>query len=167
MMFAQLPDPNHFSSIGWILVGLAALALCANQVHDFVQRWRGTDNTRQISPQPLAVEITKTLHEQFAAKIEVEKLKEHTTQRHVQIFASIDRVEREARQNLDDRFNELNEERRLTLEKLNEQFMLIRENLGALQTASEINTRATSDLSAKLDRQLAETISTIINAKRV
>ena len=35
-MFAEaatsLPDPNHFASIGWLLVGLAAIAFGANQV---------------------------------------------------------------------------------------------------------------------------------------
>lgn len=139
MMFAQtLPDPNQFSSIGWILVGLAALALCANQVHDFVQRWRGTDNTRQISPQPLAVEITKQLHEQFAGKQEFENLKKHTTDRHGQLFASIDRVEREGRRELNDRFKELNEERRLTLDKLNGEFVFIRENLAAINRELQI-----------------------------
>lgn len=39
-MFAQaaasLPDPNHFSSIGWLLVGLAAVTFGVNQ---FVSLW--------------------------------------------------------------------------------------------------------------------------------
>lgn len=42
MMLAQiLPDPNHFASIGWVIVILVALAAGTNQLWEMVSRWRG------------------------------------------------------------------------------------------------------------------------------
>ena len=56
MMLAEtLPDPNHFSSIGWVIVILAAIAFGANAVLDLVDRMRGkSDKPTQIE-QPLSV----------------------------------------------------------------------------------------------------------------
>jgi hypothetical protein len=89
-------------------------------------------------PQPMNVEIVKALHEQFADKQTFEKHVAHTTQRHSQIFASIDRVEREGRKNTDERFKELNEERRQTLDKLTTEFTFIRENIAAINRELQI-----------------------------
>ena len=42
MMFAQtLPDPNTFSSIGWVVVIIAALAFGINAILELIARMRG------------------------------------------------------------------------------------------------------------------------------
>lgn len=57
MMLAQvLPDPNHFSSIGWVVVILAALAFGANAVMDLVSRMRGDDSKPTQIEQPVQVQ---------------------------------------------------------------------------------------------------------------
>lgn len=117
-----------------VAVGLGAVLFCWNQAMKALDRFTG----KSRMPQPMNVEIVKTLHEQFADKQTFEKHVQHTTQRHSQIFASLDRAEREIRRDVDERFKELNEERRQTLEKLNEQFTYIRENLAGINTELKI-----------------------------
>lgn len=90
--------------------------------------------TTEISPQPLAIQLVQELHEQFAGKDEFKELVQHNTERHAQLFKSIERVEREARQDTDRRFTELNAERRQTLDKLNAQFQVIGESLASINT---------------------------------
>lgn len=85
-----------------------------------------------ISPNPLPVEVVKALHEQFANRDHFEKHLSQNTQRHAQLFAQIDELARETRIEMDKRFSELNDERRRTLEKLNEQYVFIRENISAI-----------------------------------
>jgi hypothetical protein len=41
MMLAELPDPNSFSSIGWVVVILAAIAYGLNQGWELINRFRG------------------------------------------------------------------------------------------------------------------------------
>jgi hypothetical protein len=89
-------------------------------------------------PQPLSVEMVKALHEQFADKELFEDHVAHNTERHGQIFNKIDAVERQARIALDTRMGTLQEERALTLEKLNAQFTFIRESIAAINTELKI-----------------------------
>lgn len=54
MLFAEvLPDPNHYSSIGWLIVSLAGIAVAANSILKLVDRFTGKG--REITPQPLEV----------------------------------------------------------------------------------------------------------------
>ncbi len=85
-----------------------------------------------ISPQPLAVTIVEEMHKRFASKEAFDSLSGSNTQRHAQLFNRIDQVEREARVAMDQKFTELNVERRETLERLNAQFAFIRENIAAI-----------------------------------
>lgn len=73
-----------------------------------------------------------------ATEKRVEKLELHTTKRHAEIFASIERSEKEIRRELDERFKELNEERRHTLERLTTEFVFIRENIAAINRELKI-----------------------------
>lgn len=97
--------------------------------------------TTTISPQPLTVEVVKALHEQFADRDEFIELKEHTTARHGQLFSAINKVEREAREAMDKRFETLNVNRTEQIEKLNQQFTFIRETIVAIQTELKIRNR--------------------------
>lgn len=92
----------------------------------------------QISPQPLAIQLVEELHEQFASKKAFEELAKNNTERHSQIFNTINRVEREARETTEKKFAELNEERRRTLEKLGDQYTFIRENIAAINRELDI-----------------------------
>lgn len=125
----------------WILGCTIVMALCtiAAVVISLVALKRKQETV--ISPQPLTVEVVKALHEQFADKDDFDELKDHTTQRHGQLFKAIEKVEREAREAMDKRFENLNDERKETLERLNNQFTFIRESIVAVQTELKIRNR--------------------------
>ena len=74
------------------------------------------------------------LHEQFADKGEFEKLVNHTTNRHAQIFARLDKAEREAREHLAHEVSAIQADRSRAMEKLNSEFIFIRETLSAINT---------------------------------
>jgi hypothetical protein len=122
-------DPVVFKSIlqtlGW-LFGLGAVI------------WGMRQKKTVITPQPLTVEIVKALHEQFADKDEFVDLKDHTTARHAQLFKAIEKVERDAREAMDKRFEALGVDRQAQIEKLNTQFTFIRENIVAIQVELKI-----------------------------
>lgn len=99
---------------------------------------RLTGKNKSIGPQPFSVEIAKQLHEQFADKTVFEEHVKSNTARHGQLFAEIDRVERAGRAELDRRFNELNKERAASLEKLNTEFVFIRENIAGINRELKI-----------------------------
>ena len=91
-----------------------------------------------IYPQPLSVEIVEEMTKQFAAKADFDRLVENNTDRHGQLFNRIDKVEREARHALDTRMADLAEDRRDAMEKLNNQFTFIRENIAAINRELQI-----------------------------
>lgn len=119
----------------WLAVA-SFLIFGANQAIKFWDRING--KARAISPQPLAVEITKQLDERFADKTEFQEQREHCTERHGQLFNRIDKVERDARKALEERFDSLAVDRQRSLEKLESQFTFIRENLAAINRELQI-----------------------------
>lgn len=58
-MLAQtsLPDPNNFSSIGWVIVILFALVGGANQILALVSRVSGKARPTEIADQPVDIRI--------------------------------------------------------------------------------------------------------------
>lgn len=139
LLLAQAANPwDAPVTIGAWLGCLLFVAMLFNALGKVWDRLNGKSRTNIISPQPIAVEITKQLHEKFADKHEFEDLRKHTTERHAQIFNRIDKVERVGREEMDKRFKDLNEERRESLEKLNDQFTYIRENIAAINRELQI-----------------------------
>ncbi len=124
MMLAQIEQLD-----GSWLKNLAIFVVCASGTAFYL---KGIFGKKAPVPQPFAVEITKQLNELFADKKTFEEHAEHNTERHAQLFNKIDRVEREAREAMERRFTALNAERTESLEKLNEQFVFIRENIAAI-----------------------------------
>jgi hypothetical protein len=118
------------SNVNWTLLATAVMALAT------LGMWWDTRKRRAtaIEPQPLAVEIARDLHEQFAAKRDFEELRTANTRRHAELFQKIEAVESAARADLARELKEVNEDRRRTLEKLNEQFTFIRENIAEIKT---------------------------------
>lgn len=133
ILFAQSQFSPPVEIAGWLACVLFIVMLfnAASKAYD---RLAGKTKI----PQPMNVEIVKALHEQFADKKEFEKLASHNTERHGQLFASIARVEREAREMVEKKFVALNEERAESLRHLNDQFTFIRESLVAVQTELKI-----------------------------
>lgn len=138
MMLAEtLPDPSGYAGLGWLIVGLAAVIAIINQGWDFIAKVTGKD--KQPLPQPLDVQVIKQMHEQFADKEEFDRFQTHVTTRHAQIFSRIDNVQKEGREALDNRLLDLNADRQRTMEKLNDQFTFIRENIAAINRELQIN----------------------------
>lgn len=142
MLLAQLSTNVPASTTNswiWGLAGFAtllgAILICWNQL------MKALGKDRQNITQPLTVEIAKHLHEQFADKTVFQEHVEHNTGRHAQLFKEIERVEREARAALEGRFADLAIERRESLEKLNDQFVFIREHIASINTELKLRRR--------------------------
>jgi len=73
MIIAQtLPDPNHFSSIGWVAVTLAAILGCI---------YVGLCVWEKIQSRPSGGEVLSVSHEKFATKLEVAAVKAELARR--------------------------------------------------------------------------------------
>lgn len=124
---------------GW-LACLAFLIWIARGVIALTDRITG--RKQELSPQPLTVEIAKTLHEQFADKRVFEKHVEENRSRHGQIFNRIEQIREEGRAHTDQSIAEMNVERRGTLERLNGEFVFIRENIAAINRELQIRSKS-------------------------
>lgn len=93
---------------------------------------------KTMGPQPFAVEMTKALHEQFAAKNDFEALKAHTTKRHGELFGKIEAGDRAVSSDVDRRFKELAAERARAMEKINDKLEFIGESLVEVKTELKI-----------------------------
>jgi len=140
MMMTLLANADLNAVPSELLKNLLIIALVLSNV--IIPLWIASHKSQTvISPQPLTVEIVKALHEQFADKQEFENHVEHNTERHGQLFNNINRVEREARESMERKFTSLNDERRATVEKLDAQFVFIRENIAAINRELQIRNR--------------------------
>lgn len=101
----MMPEPTTFSSIGWLAMGLAALAVAWNQIDDWIQRRMGKDKQMEISPSPLIV----TAAERFVARDDYEKAMLANQTEHNNLFSKIGGVERGMRQALKADVDELHE----------------------------------------------------------
>ena len=113
----------------------------------------------EVGPQPLTVEVVKALHDQFANLEEFKQLAKHTTERHGQLFKSIERAREDARAELGAAVNAINADRAQTMTGLRKDFDSIRSELtdqgkdiSGLQTATDLQTKQLSNMDAKLDR---------------
>lgn len=71
---AQLPDPSAFSSLGWIVVSLAGLAVAWNQIDEARRRSNGSNDRCDIQPTPLPVDMVAAP----ATRVDLDKLREDT-----------------------------------------------------------------------------------------
>lgn len=85
-----MPDPSHFSSIGWILVAIAALCATANQIDDFFKRRAGKDGDRNVGPQPFEVKAAA----EYVHKAEFERALEQNVTEHQNLFSKLGGMER-------------------------------------------------------------------------
>jgi len=88
----------------------------------------------KLSPDPVRVQVTEAQHQQFASREAFEKLTADNTRRHAQLFAEIDKVTEDTRKNVEAAVREINQDRTRTMEKLNTEFIFIRENLAEIRT---------------------------------
>ena len=135
MLLAEISayDPPVF--IGLVLGCLAFLLWIANMAMEF---WRG------IKDKPTGGEVMEIARKEFqpkghyASHEELKTLAAHTTNRHSQLFRAIEDVEKAARHELNSSVNSINDDRRRTLEKLNNEFTFIRETLSSINTELRI-----------------------------
>lgn len=92
----------------------------------------GDGKQRVKVDQPLAVTIVEEMHKRFAERSEFEKHVVSNTQRHAQLFNELDRIERAARDTLDRRMTDLNEDRRQTLADLNSKLEEMRKEISSM-----------------------------------
>lgn len=138
---------------GW-LACFAFLVVLWNGVRKAIDREKdGSNKTTVISPQPLVVDIAKELHEKFADKAIFEKHVENNTARHGQIFGAVSKVEKEAREAMDRRFETLNQERSVQLKNLNDKFEAIGKEVSSLQATTTLQNQSLARIENKLDRK--------------
>lgn len=63
ILLAQLPAPDSFSGVGWLIVCVGALALAYNQIDEAIQRRKD---------KPSAGEVQQQAHANFATKTELD-----------------------------------------------------------------------------------------------
>lgn len=85
----NLPDPNHFSSIGWLLVSLGALIFSANQALRFWDRMSGRSRPTSLSDQPITVKGAP----EFVLKTECSQHMTGITREIVRIDGDVKRVD--------------------------------------------------------------------------
>lgn len=136
IIFAQSQPWDAPLTIGAWLGCLLFVAMLFNALGRAWDRLNGKSKT--LGPQPFAVEMTKALHEQFAAKAEFETLKAHTTKRHGELFGKIEAGDKAVSTDVDRRFRELNVERARTMEKLDSKLELITATLVEVKTELKI-----------------------------
>ena len=131
-----------FSGVVTFLGGLVGLYYMKRQA-DYMKRQADIMAAAASKPteigQPVTVKLVEEMHEQFADKEAFEALLGNNTERHAQLFKTIERVEREARLSLTAEVAKINTDRARTMEKLNEQFTFIREQLAAINTELKLN----------------------------
>lgn len=87
------------------LGGLAALALAANQIDDFIRRRSGKYAEQTISPQPFEVKAAA----EYVHKHQFEQHVQANTERHGQLFSQIAHAREQARQELKSDTNAMHE----------------------------------------------------------
>ncbi|HEV2692235.1 MAG TPA: hypothetical protein VG347_05010 [Verrucomicrobiae bacterium] len=128
--------------INWTLITAIVMTLATVAMWWDARKSRTTNTV--ITNQPLTVEIVKALHEQFANKEEFDKHVGHNTDRHAQIFKTIERVERTANAALEKQ-----------VETVRKDLVVVGNHVAGLQTETKLQNQQLARMDAKLDR-LAE-----------
>jgi hypothetical protein len=139
LILAQSQPWEAPATIGAWLGCLLFAAMLFNALAKVFDRVTGKGKT--MGPQPFAVEMTKALHEQFAAKNDFEALKAHTTKRHGELFGKIEAGDRALSNDVDRRFKDLQIERTRTMEKLDDKLRFISESLVEVKTELKIRNK--------------------------
>lgn len=77
----NLPDPNGYASVGWLLVCLVAVITGANQIHDFWKR---------IQSKPSPGEVQEAARERFVEKAVCERMHEAQADEAAAISAKVE-----------------------------------------------------------------------------
>jgi hypothetical protein len=112
-----------------VATSFVAVAIFAWLQYRLEKKSKKEPQKSEITPQPLAVTIVEEMHKQFADRVVFETHVTTNTSRHSQLFKEIDRVEREARQALDKKLADVNEDRRRTLDALNGKFEALQKEI--------------------------------------
>jgi hypothetical protein len=133
MILAQLTGLETAGIIGGLVFGGAGSLVA------LIALLKKTDV--QVSPQPLNVEIVKSLQERFASQADFETHLAANARDHTRLIRKIEGVERDARSALGAEISLIHADRARTMEKLHEQFTFIRESLSAINTELKLNRR--------------------------
>lgn len=134
-----LPDPNHFASIGWVLVILAAIIVGLRQGIGFFRDLKQKPEPYEVQREAAAAYVTKPVFESHIAVNHRE---------HENLFSKIGGMERGIRGELKTDF-----------EKLSEALSDLSREVGGLKDVGEVRSQQMARLESKMDR-LAERITT-------
>lgn len=119
----SLPDPNHFASIGWVLVIIVALITGLRQGISFV---------RELKDKPSPADVQRDAAALFCTKAEFAAHLEWNRREHESLFSKIGGVERGLGVRIDTRFSEMDKKAEDRHEKLHNRIN------GLLEVVSEL-----------------------------
>jgi hypothetical protein len=156
------------TGVNWTLICAIVLTAATVAMWWDARRQRPT----VISPQPLTVEIIKSLHEKFASLEEFKKLSAHTTDRHNQLFKGIEKAKEHALEELEKSVSAINADRAKTMDGLRRDFDSIRDELtdqgkdiAGLKKETEMQNMKLNTMDGKLDGLPSRIIADLRNAK--
>lgn len=134
MMFAAetLPDPYHFSSIGWVCVVLVCIIIGVRQVVGL---------TRELKDKPSPGDVRHESAANYVAKTEFQTHVNQNTRDHENIFSKIGGVERGAKSAVEQQ-----------VEVVRRDLMKCGNDIAALQASTEMQNQSLARVEAKLDR---------------
>lgn len=135
-LLATMPDPNSYSSIGWLLVAVVALITGVNQVLKLVDR---------VKDKPAPSDLARDIATRFTTKEEFHTHVSLNTREHENLFKKVGGVERGAGEKLAEELQLLRQERRGDMENIQKEVNQISNNTAALQATNSLqNQRLTS-----------------------
>jgi len=142
LMFAQttglaLPDPSHWSTMGWLLVSLGGLAAALNQGWAVMERITGQKNRRTVN-----FEFEAT------SKEDCKRHMDANAQEHRDLFSKIGGVERGAHR-------KISEEMAMVHGRVN----ALEKAVGGLETSSAMTHQRLVQIDGKIDRLIERNLS--------
>lgn len=145
MLFAALPDPSTASSIGWLVLVVAALCAAVNQVHSLIDRWKAKPGQ---PPNEQLQQAHLHLRSEFDRHVEAD------SQEHKDIFRKLGGVERGVEERLTRRLEQMAQQDKESRRNMHEEIGQLQKDVSALKATSEITNQTLAILGTKFDRLL-------------
>ena len=138
-----LPDPSHFSSVGWVVVILVGLVMGARAV---IGLWR--DLQKPSGPEQREVKMMASAVERSVFEAHVVK----NEREHENIFSKLGGVDRGGQERLEKKFEQLRNERTHDMEQLHSDLGQVSNKVSALDKMTELQNQRLAQMDTKLDR---------------
>lgn len=143
---AQLPDPNSYASIGWLLVGLGALLVIVNQGFKMKRNFMGDP------PQPPNQVLGQSAQE---LQRRVDVLERHVDESDRRRKGLYDRIESSAAHTAS-KIEALRVEVKDDIQGVHERINVLESEQGGLKTATDLTNQRLAQIDSKMDQRFAQ-----------